>query len=352
MKNRDFVWVSPKKGIHFWFNGTLWVRQGEKAFAWRTMTTTLTLAFKAAHNRVSTLLLKADESQSEKLDKKLSKIHDIILGLEDAGKRENLYKEVTMRLTDTDFPHKLDKQPDLLCFKDRVVDLRTKEVRPGRHEDFLTVSTGYDYPKQPNGLLSDIMRYFETVLPDPDDRTYFLDQQAQRLSGHLHGQTFNIHTGVGMNGKSVTFQILIHYTWGGYFGSLPIVALTNKRAGPGVATPELDKVRLSRRAIAVEPEGGLVLNCSLLKQLSGGDQVESRALYGQLVDYLPQYKVDVLCNNLPQLDGSDGGTKRRVRLQAWVARFRFGLQNPDPDHHLYPAETGVGPQAPHDVLEG
>ena len=175
-------------------------------------------------------------------------------------------------------------------------------------------------------------------MPVSEDKEYFLDQQAQRLSGHLHGQTFNIHTGVGMNGKSLAFGSLIKLVRGGYFGSLSIVALTNKRAGPGVATPELDKVRLSRRAVAVEPETGLVLNCSLLKQLSGGDQVESRALYGQLVDYLPQYKVDLLCNNLPYLDGSDGGTTRRVRLQAWKSRFRFGLQQPDPDNHLYPAE--------------
>ena len=338
MKGRDFVWVSPRKGTYFWFNGTLWVRQEEKSFAWCTMTTTLTIAFKAAHNQVSTILLKADEAQAEKLKKKLSRIDDIVLNLEDAGKREPILKEVTMLLTDTDFPHKLDKQPDLLCFNDKVVDLRTKEVRPGRHEDYLTVSTGYDYPKQPKGLLSDIMRYFQQVLPVSEDKEYFLDQQAQRLSGHLHGQTFNIHTGVGMNGKSLTFGSLIKLVWGGYFGSLSIVALTNKRAGPGVATPELDKVRLSRRAVAVEPETGLVLNCSLLKQLSGGDQVESRALYGQLVDYLPQYKVDLLCNNLPYLDGSDGGTKRRVRLQAWKSRFRFGLQQPDPDNHLYPAE--------------
>lgn len=117
-----------------------------------------------------------------------------------------------------------------------------------------------------------------------------------------------------MNRKSVTFQNLIKYTWGGYFGSLSIVALTNKRAGPGVATPELHKVCLSGRAVAVEPKGGLVFNVSLLKQLSGGNQAESRPLWGQFF-YLPQYKVDPLCN-LPQLDGSDGSTKRRVRLHA------------------------------------
>ena len=339
MKGRDFVWVSPRKGTYFWFNGNLWVRQEEISFAWCTMSTTLTIAFKAAHNQLSSRILKADESQAEKLKKKLARIDDLLLNLEDAGKRQPILKEITMLLTDTDFPHKLDKQPDLFCFNDRVVDLRTKEVRSGRHQDFLTVSTGYDYPKQPNGLLPDIMRYFQQVLPTSEDRDYFLDQQAQRLSGHLHGQTFNIHTGVGSNGKSLTFGSLIKYVWGGYFGSLPIVALTNKRTGPGVASPELDKVRLSRRAVAVEPEGGLVLNCSLLKQLSGGDQVESRALYGQLVDYLPQYKVDLLCNNLPYLDGSDGGTKRRVRLQAWKAKFSFGLLQPDPDNHLYPAVT-------------
>lgn len=144
------------------------------------MTTTLTMAFKAAHNQVSTLLLKADEAQAEKLKKKLSRIDDIVLNLEDAGKREPILKEVTMLLTDTDFPHKLDKQPDLLCFNDRVVDLRTKDVRSGRHDDYLTVSTGYDYPKQPKGLLPDIMQYFQ---PCPSLRTE-TTSSTSRLRGY------------------------------------------------------------------------------------------------------------------------------------------------------------------------
>ena len=60
------------------------------AFAWRTMTTTLTVAFKAARNQVSSLLLKANQSQGEKLKKKLSRIDDIVPHLRDAGKREEV----------------------------------------------------------------------------------------------------------------------------------------------------------------------------------------------------------------------------------------------------------------------
>ena len=80
-----------------------------------------------------------------------------------------------MLLTDTDFPNKFHKQPDLLCFKDKVVDLRTKLVRPDCHDNFLTISTECDYPKPLKGLLPNIMRYIQQVLPVPKDRAYFLD---------------------------------------------------------------------------------------------------------------------------------------------------------------------------------
>ena len=240
-------------------------------------------------------------------------------------------------------PHPPDpiKDADL----SRLCDLVHWNVRAASYPDWVRALTLFKEEGAARGDpdLYKVLAIERTNIPGitkPGDGDAKWDQisvgRAQRsvTFGTLHYWA----TGVGMNGKTLTFGSLIKYVWGGYFGSLSIVALTNKRAGPRVATPELDKVRLSRRAVAVEPETGLVLNCSLLKQLSGGDQVESRALYGQLVDYLPQYKVDLLCNNLPYLDGSDGGTKRRVRLQAWKSRFRFGLQQPDPDNHLYPAE--------------
>jgi len=63
-----------------------------------------------------------------------------------------------------------------------------------------------------------------------------------------------------------------------------------------------------------------------------------RALYGDMVNFEPQFKVDLLCNKMIAIDGSDTGAKRRIRAQHWPSKFTFDITEPDYEANEYPAE--------------
>lgn len=335
---KDFVWVSGKHMHYYWFDGNLWKYQKELHVAWKLLTSSLADSFQKAKLEAQSTLEIADSSKEGLLTKYCDNAQVVLAHLGDTVKRRQILADISMELSNPSIIEQMDKNRDLLCFSDKVVDLRTKDVRQGRRDDYLTVSTGYPYPTGDLSNIPDILEYFKRVLPDDAGREYFLDQQAQRLSGHLHGQTLHLYTGSGSNGKSLTFQSLLKLVWGKYYQTLPVAVITSRRSAPGQATPELARVCNCRRLVCVEPEEDAKINVSLIKQLSGGDEQEVRALYGDMVNFEPQFKVDVLCNKMISIDGSDTGARRRIRAQHWPSKFSFEFVEPNYETNEFPAE--------------
>lgn len=139
------------------------------------------------------------------------------------------------------------------------------------------------------------------------------------------------------NGKSTTID-LIRYTFGDYFGVLPITILTKKRAGSGNATPELADKRGKRFLAIQEPEHDDTIYVGLMKELTGSDWVVARALYGDPFMYKPQFKLVLTCNKLPNIPSTDGGTWRRLRVSPWESEF---VDEPKlPNQHAKDPELG------------
>ena len=51
-----------------------------------------------------------------------------------------------------------------------------------------------------------------------------------------------------------------------------------------------------------------------MKQLTGGDTITVRPLYGKFFDFVPRFKIWLAANHLPKIRGTDEGIWRRVRL--------------------------------------
>ena len=240
---KDFVWLSSGKNHFYWFDGTIWRLQKDLHVAWNLLVSSLSESFEKAKLEAQSTLDVADNSKENLMTKYRDNAIVVLGHLGDTVKTRQILAQVAMRLSNPGIVDRLDKNRDLLCFSDKVVDLRTREVRDGHHEDFLTISTGYPYPASNMSTLPDIFEYFRRVLPDEAEREYFLDQQAQRLSGHLHGQTFHIYTGVRIECEIVDVPVPVEARVGGkYYQTLPVQVITSKRSAPGQATPELARV--------------------------------------------------------------------------------------------------------------
>lgn len=126
------------------------------------------------------------------------------------------------------------------------------------------------------------------------------------------------------NGKSTTID-LIHETLGQYSGVLPVTILTKKRGGSSSALPELADKRGKRFLVIQEPEHDDTVFVGQMKELTAGnDKIYARALYGDPFIYKPQFKLVLICNKLPSIPSTDGGTWRRIRALPYESEFIDG----------------------------
>ena len=83
--------------------------------------------------------------------------------------------------------------------------------------------------------------------------------------------------------------------------------------------PHLELANLCgmRFALGGENSDGGRLNESLLKAVTGGDKVKGRFHYGNFKEYFPTYKIALVGNHKPRIDGTDDGIWRRFLLVEW-----------------------------------
>ncbi len=68
---------------------------------------------------------------------------------------ESIILWISHKLFDLDILKKFGENVNLLGFEDGVYDFTTREFRQGIKEDYITKSTGYDFPTQYNGKKHD-----------------------------------------------------------------------------------------------------------------------------------------------------------------------------------------------------
>jgi phage/plasmid-associated DNA primase len=70
-----------------------------------------------------------------------------------------------------------------------------------------------------------------------------------------------------------------------------------------------------------EPDDREPINTSRMKQLSGEDIIEARALYGDQQKFKMMGKMFMMCNRLPPVTTMDHGTWRRIRVIPFESKF-------------------------------
>ena len=89
------------------------------------------------------------------------------------------------------------------------------------------------------------------------------------------------------------------------------------------ARADIARLRSARLVTTFEPNDGARLDEGMVKQLTGGDKITARFLYGKDFEFRPEFKILMATNYKPVIKGTDQGIWRRVRL------VPFNLQLPE-----------------------
>ena len=227
---------------------------------------------------------------------------------------------------DKDFIKCMDTNKYLMCFNNGVVDFKNKMFRDGYPQDYITKTTGIRYePYQPDDpkhatLAVEIKSFMEKLFPIASLNHYMWDHLASCLIGININQTFNIYRGSGSNGKSILAD-LMSLAFGEYKGTVPITLVTEKRGNIGGTSSEIVQLKGIRYAVMQEPSKNTKINEGIMKELTGGDPLQGRALYSESETFEPQFKLVVCTNHLFDIQSNDDGTWRRIRICDFLAKF-------------------------------
>lgn len=281
-----------------------------------------------------------DPSERERLQEKRKKLLKVEQYLQNYTFKESVMKESTEKFYDEDFLGNMNKDASLIGFSNGVLELRHQgtdgephiHFRDGRPDDCISFQMGrgivgldsiryipYD-PTAPAPEHIEILEFFSKIYPDPVLREYCLTLFSACLEGTNAEQLFYIMTGTGGNGKSMIVD-LMSKTFGEYQETLPVTAITRKRADAGSANPEMIVIKDKRFVSMMEPEEGEKINTSLMKQLTGGDVVKARGLFQDQDQFIVTARIFMSCNDLPPVSSMDDGTWRRIRVIPHVSRF-------------------------------
>jgi P4 family phage/plasmid primase-like protien len=257
----------------------------------------------------------------------MNKLSSITEHCKRTGWKNNVMVELKEAFYDEEFIGNLDNNPRLMCFRNGVLDFDKKIFRPGQPEDCLSMCTNCDYipldeltSSDSQRKIGEINEFIDQLFPNEILRTYMWDHLASLLIGNNMNCVFNIYNGNGCNGKSKMVDFMTECL-GDYFGTVPITLVTQKRSTLGSASPEVALLKGVRYAVMSEPSKTDKLNEGILKQLTGGDLLQGRALYASILEFKPQFKLAVCTNTLFDIDVTDDGTWRRLHVNPFESKF-------------------------------
>lgn len=205
----------------------------------------------------------------------------------------------------------LDADPYLLNVANGTLDLRTGQLRRPAQSDRITKVTRAAYYDDAAG--ESWRSFLASVLPDDGVRGYLQRLVGLSLLGKVAEHIFTIATGTGANGKGTSYNAIL-YALGDYGHVAESDLFMSAKANPNAASPAQMGLRGKRLVVVSETERDQRLATALMKNLTGGDPITARPLYGKPVTFTPSHTSLMVTNYLPKVAGDDPAAWRRIRV--------------------------------------
>jgi putative DNA primase/helicase len=215
-----------------------------------------------------------------------------------------------------------DRNPDLLAVNNGVIDLKTGKMRSGKPGDYIRSHAQTDW----HGL-SAPAKIWGRVLgdifgKDAETISYLQRLMGYAISGHTHEHVLPILWGQeGCNGKTTLLEACKEVLGPDLCITVPADTLMDfQRSGEG-PQPFLAQLQGKRLVWSSESRQGSKINVGLVKQLTGGDTLNVRALHSNPVMFAPTHKLFLLTNHRPHVPADDEAVWARLSLIPFVVRF-------------------------------
>jgi P4 family phage/plasmid primase-like protien len=310
----DFIYL-PEYDLWFSLNQYgIWEEEGKENMKARAIIKKELTAFLLEDNK--TRLKKAIDAENPDLEKQIKLMHiNLNKYLTKATNKKNIVSELCILYQKPKLYEKFDTiNPYLFGFSNGVYDLKNNCFRNANPEELITCTTKYEYKPPKSNKIKIVNDIFKDIFPDVQECNYIKKILSLGLLADNPLEEFYVFIGTGSNGKGV-ISTLTKALLGNHYDTLDIEYLakgaTKNATG---ADPNIARKKNVRMVITSEPEASIKLREGKLKELSGRDEIQCRNLYKEPFNYTPYFKIIIQTNWAPEIDGSDMGMKRRLRL--------------------------------------
>lgn len=205
-----------------------------------------------------------------------------------------------------------DKEDMLLNTESGYVDLSNGELHDHDIDKKFSHQTLAEYSDNVDAPLWE--KFLNQIFNSDEELIHYVQKAiGYSFTGSVDEQCLFILNGRGRNGKSV-FSNVISDVAGNYAKQMNVQTIVAKKNQSGSANSDIARLEGARIVTSSELNEGDRFDESLVKQLTGGDKILARFLYGSEFEYKPKFKIWMATNHLPIIRGTDDGIWRRIKI--------------------------------------
>jgi len=335
-----YICADIEKNVWYEYRKHRWVRSQSGIHLRKKLTTDIVTRFMTLNQKLSTKMREINVQAQQSIGYGDDKDQEVPPEVKNIAKQQqaclkaidklnkNSFKNAVMKeavefFYDEFFIKKLDENKHLTVFENGVYDSKDKIFRDGRPSDYCSKSTNINYigkVSSNDSRVKDLIQIFKKTFVNDNLFEFFKQTTSDFILGGNRHKIFTIWNGNGDNGKSIIAEMLEN-VFGDYFVTPPTSLITGKQGGSGNATPELLQLKGARVVSISETGNDDILNCGMMKKLTGGDPFYARGLFKEPTKIIPQFKVILHCNKLPRVSAEDKASWNRIRILPFESRF-------------------------------
>ena len=217
-------------------------------------------------------------------------------------------RERAVNRNESDF----DKFPEYFNCKNALIDLSGNKFKIIERDPELLIRQTTNIEYDPASKCPNFLKILNTIFNDNNEMINFIQRAVgYSLTGFTSEDCLFFMYGLGRNGKS-TFAEILKLLFGNYYHKANIELLM-MRKNVSVRNDIAD-LKGKRLVITSEIDQGKRLAESLVKDLTGGDDITARHLFQEHFTFKPVFKLWIYGNHKPIIRGTDEGIKRRIKL--------------------------------------
>ena len=225
--------------------------------------------------------------------------------------------------------------PYSFCFNNKVFNLKNMEfVEVPNRDDFMILSTGYDWREPTEDELNEINNMILKVFPIENERTLYMILSATGMFGKTI-EKFAVANGSGRNGKGFINELILKML--GNYGYTCANAVLMSPIKDG-ANQSIANMNNKRMIIYREPDADSAYSkiCSAtIKELTGGSEIGARALYSKNTKTNLRGTNILECNKKVKIGGGLEDDAMPMRLIDILFRSKFTKDLSELNNHLY-----------------